>query len=770
MIKGTAYEYRNVLEVFEDEESIVVKGGTFKYEFDKKSGLIQSLEILGEDFLVGTDSQIPDIYVSDKKDPRQSFYAAKYEDKARCEVISSNPHEVHIRTHGTYHSPSGDVFPIRYRITYEIQSDGTIFIIVHNKAYDPCVIRWLCISRGILNPSLCQYFSHLADQSKTDTTSNYTFKDMPVADSKDQPLFSGRLIPWFWLGNDITGVEFCLWDVTYHRYGATYLLGKLADPLGEVGANVSSIKLASEKNEGVLWEIFSIRNLQTPLKDGWEQVNYFSMSITPPKHYNPEFNDLRAYHEGKRLYNSQYKYLTDDQIVELSRKGYNLIISDVNWRYGEFVPDDEAELRRVIDTCHKNGIKIIPCIPLMDLDEKTDIFHEHGPDWRIEPVIEYEYETNLMCPGAEEWREYWKQQIDRIVQEYDFDGACLDFWYDKLACRNPKHGCQRRYMRPTFTWVREMIAYASEKFKGKNPESIIASNTDLLPISMICSWLDARLVGASQDIRHINLMTGKAFYSSYRLGCDSMMLTDRIQKIDNQIISLSLLYMAPIVLSEGRSPEETELVLSYLNVLRFFGINEAIWYPGFIDNPKIKVANSDNPDLYVNVHSHDEVLLTLINLSPNEIKARLSITNTGKLGLDDDKKYIIYEPLARKFLPGREKWLCSDLSLINIDMAGYTPRLLYIRQIPDNPSLIYALGADSLLEENWDETVKQLKIKISATPKSDLAISIYSPFGRPSRVNLEGRDIIFDWDESQKIVVFDVEASEINITEISLDF
>lgn len=769
MNRGTSVEYRSKLDIFEDESSIIIRGSVFKYRFDKKSGLIRCLEILGDDFLSGTGSEIPDIYVSDSENPRESFYAAKYEDKAECEVISSNPYQVHIRTHGIYHNPSGDTLPIRYRITYEIQSDGTMFIVIHNKAHDPCILRWLCIAKGIMNPSLCKYFSHLADQSKTDTTDNYTFKALPAQDAIDQSLFNGRLIPWFWFGNDKSGVEISLWDVTNHRYGTTQVSGKMLDPLSEIGANVSCIR---QKN-GVLWEIYSLRNLKTPIKDGWEQINYFALSITPSRLYSTRIANLQVFREDSGKYVDDYKYLTDAEIADLSRNGYNLIIGGVNWRSGEYIPDNDSELRRVIDTCHKHGIKIIPRLSLMELDENIRIFEEYGPEWRIEPAVEYEYETGLMCPGAEEWREYWKQQIDRITQEYDFDGAFLDFWYDRLACRNPKHGCQRRFMRISFTWLREMLAYAGAKFKGKDENSIIMANTDILPISMICSWLDARVVGASQDIRHINRMTGKAFFNSYRLGCQSLMRVDRVQKIDLQILALSLLYMSPIVITSERSLEEKELIHSYWNVLKFFDISKSTWYPGFSDDPEIKIANTNNIDLYVNIyknHENHDLLLTVINLSPNEIHGNISITNTSQLGLEDDKKYVIYEPLTGNFLPGRERWTCADMRSINIDIAGHSPKIFYIRQYSHNPSLLYALGANGLIDEVWNENNRELKFNISAPMGGDLSMAVYCPFGRPADVRSHGMKVDFIYDEIQKLTKFDNTSSLHNFTEIILSF
>ena len=677
MNSGVAYEYQSRLNIFEEETHIFVKGDTFRYGFDKKSGLLSHLEVLDDDFLRETNSQIPDIYVSDARDPRESYYAAKYEDEAKCEVISANPHEVHIRTHGVYHNSSGEVFPVRYRITYEIHSDGAIFVIVNNKAYNSCVIRWLCISKGILSPSLCKQFSYLADQSKADTTDDYTFGHIPEGADEDQTLFSGRLIPWFWLGNDKTGVEMCIWDVTHHRYGATQIAGKMVDPLGEVGANVS----ASASPDGICWEIFSLRNLHTPVKDGWEQINYFSLSVTPPRPYSSELANMQAYWAGPRRYDASYEYLSDDQISDLASNGFNLLIGGVNWRSGEFIPDNEAEAKRVISTCHEHGIKIIPCVPVMDLNEDTPIFEDHGPEWRIEPVVEYEYETHLMCPGAEEWREHWRRQMDRIIRDYDFDGVYLDLWYDKLTCRNPQHGCQRRYMRPTFPWARDMMRYARASFKTMDPNSIVVANTDMLPISMICSWLDVRSVEAAQDIQHIK----EALHSSYRLGTGSLMWVDSERNIDHQLISLSLLYMAPITLSQERSQEEIDLTLQYWNVLKAFGVSEATWYPGFDDS--IEVAAASSPNLRVSVHKRDGLLLTLVNLSPDEARAHVSLSDFAELGLQDDKTYSVYDPISRSPVEDGKRWSCDNLKAIAVNIPAHSSRLLYVCESADNPVL-----------------------------------------------------------------------------------
>jgi hypothetical protein len=240
-------------------------------------------------------------------------------------------------------------------------------------------------------------------------------------------------------------------------------------------------------------------------------------------------------------------------------------------------------------------------------------------------------------------------------------------------------------MRPTFPWVRDMMRYARAKLKTKNPGSIVIANTDVLPISMICSWLDVRSVGLSQDVRHVDRTTGKAFYSSHRLGSNSLMWPDPEQKIDHHLISLSLLYMAPIPLTREHSQEERELILQYWDVLRAFGVSEAEWYPGFVDETDTQVITTSNPDLCVNVHRSDSLLLTLVNLSPDEVRGDVSVSNFSELGLEDGKAYLVYDPISQKLLDGKERWTCDDLRTIAVNVQGYDLRLLYICESTEDP-------------------------------------------------------------------------------------
>jgi len=485
MNKKSSSIHRGVLSVFEDAKFIFVEGETFRYGFSKKTGLINSLKVLENDFLEGTGSEIPDIYVSDTKLLEESIYAARYENEAECDILSANPHEVHIRTHGIYRNLLGKAFSARYRITYEIESDGTIFVIVDNKTTDSCIISWLCTSRGLLNPSLCNNYSHIADQSTTETTGNYIFKNIPSQKSDDTILFDGQLIPWCWFGNDTSGVEISVWDIGYQRYGTNFLSDKKDEKSFEAGINMSAIA----RTDGVMWEITSFKDNPMRVSSGWEHTSYFALSVMPPKRYDSALSDIRVYYNDPRQYNGTYP--SDKDIEEIANKGFNLVILAINGP-GKLVPDDESRVKQIISKCHECGIKVVPLISMMEMSRELDAFDAHAIEWQVEPMSNNENSTAIMCPGAEGWREYWQEQLDVIIEKYGFDGFYFDLRHDRLACRNSLHGCQKRYMRPTFLWVREMLRSAWLKAKSKNPDSLIVMNTDLTPMSMICSWIDVR--------------------------------------------------------------------------------------------------------------------------------------------------------------------------------------------------------------------------------------------------------------------------------------
>jgi hypothetical protein len=306
-----------------------------------------------------------------------------------------------------------------------------------------------------------------------------------------------------------------------------------------------------------------------------------------------------------------------------------------------------------------------------------------------------------------------------------------------------------------------MLGYTGAKFKSKNPDSIILANTDILPISMICNWLDIRSVGASQDIRQVDHKTRNAFYSSCRLGCNGLLWSDPNQKVDQYLISLSLLYMSPIILSRDRSREEIDLTLLYWNVFRYFGVGEAEWYPGFVDDSETEVASASNPDMYVNVHKRDGLLLTLVNISPDEAHASISLMDLKELDLQSDREYLIYDPVSRRFLGDGKQWPYDDLKDIPVTVPGHSPQILYVFECVERPILLFALGSDKALEEQWDDDTGILQFQLAVPVGANISLAIYCPAGKPTNITCEGKEAQFNWDEDQRLALFETQVSHV---------
>jgi hypothetical protein len=511
---------------------------------------------------------------------------------------------------------------------------------------------------------------------------------------------------------------------------------------------VEEVFSASRTQHGVMWEIFPIRNRHTPLKAGWVREDRFALAITPSKRYNAAYSDLRVHWEGPQQFDPSYETPSEEQIKTLAQRGINLFVGGANWRSGEYVPENEAETRRVIETCHRYGLKIIPYMTLMDLNEDGAVFSKYGAAWRIEPEEKSSENTTLMCPGAEGWRTYWKMQMDRILDEYDFDGLYCDFRFTKLVCENRAHGCGTNSARMTFPWVRDMLSFARKKIKIKNADGILIANTNIQPMAMISGLVDARLVGEAQDLKKIGEMEAKAFYNSHRLGINTLMWPDRTEKIDEALIRLWLLYMAPFPLHRDRSEDEIASVRRCWDVLRFFGIGKTTWYPSF---GSYVAAEADREEVRVHVHElAKRLLLTVINTTDEDVEAEISV-KLSRVWIKPEKIYLVYDPLSKGLL-GERLWSGNDLTKLPLHIPGGGFRFLLIREAGVYPTLVFAGGTDGVRRQHWDQKRWVLNVRLNLPCEGEVSIAGHSLLGRPQVVEFGGEPVDFVWNEKQRLV------------------
>ncbi|MEI6234616.1 MAG: hypothetical protein WCT04_16295 [Planctomycetota bacterium] len=147
---------------------------------------------------------------------------------------------------------------------------------------------------------------------------------------------------------------------------------------------------------------------------------------------------------------------TDAEIELLAAEGVELICyrddcreGGTFWHNGDVTPYNAigmAGLRRVIDSCQRCNIKIVPYISSHELHPSTQAYDMHARDWmhsaaRSLDVVHtwhgQEESGGLMCLRSG-WLDYRKNTISAILNQLPWDGVCLD-WPNPLPCCHPGH-------------------------------------------------------------------------------------------------------------------------------------------------------------------------------------------------------------------------------------------------------------------------------------------------------------------------------------------
>lgn len=730
------------LRVRDDAKSIVVSGATFSYTFDKKNGLIDSVVVLGRE--ISDDTPIPNLVLAEHLDRSFSPYAASRETEALIRIASAAPERVLIEAQGSYTGEDGKKFPLSYRLSYDISIDGVVLVTVANTALEDCSFRWLTLSGGAVRSEFARFLNWMPDQAGSQST-NYQFR--AIGDAKEEKILSGVWLPWVWIGDQNRGLEVTTWDVSSQTYNQVD---------GSARKDESDMFIVHRDPDRVRWENFLVRRTLVHARKGWQRGGEFALAVTPSKKFDPYYAMLKGAHLGPHQHLPRITEPDEERIRTLARNGHDLVVGVANWRSGEYVPLNDAGLRRTIELCHKYGMKIIPYVTLVDLSHATETFRQHGEEWAIEPTTEFdkvdppgfrdpakeaafrnnpEEETTLMCPGAAGWREHWKKTIDRAMSDYDFDGLYIDFWYGRMVCENTRHGCGGRFRRHTVLGSREMLTYAYNRVRAKNPHAILKANTNTLATALITSLVDIRLVGESTDITQMDAHSRQWLYSSYRLGEPTEFLWDKSQWNPLQKASFAaLINFLPKYYERPRF--EPRQAFDDFDVYRFVEAANGDWKlgisgDGFLDvKPASVMANT--------VELGDGVLATLINTGTSAVTAEMPVR----------QEWLAYEPLAEQLIePSR--------GLLRLPLPPGAYRHVLLGERPQRPHLLLALGARKRDSEHWDDAARKLRLSVDAVEGARIRFTVYSAVPVKGIVNSLGENVPFEPDASGRIARFE---------------
>ncbi len=728
------------LRVAQDEQSIKVSGETFAYTFRKDNGLIGAIEVLGRDMTGG--SPIPDLTMAENLDPEFSPFTARHETRARVTLVTATPARVVIEAEGSYTAQDGQRSLLRYILNYDLSIDGVILVHLANNATGPCTIRWLRLSAGAVRQDMAKFLNWMPEQATSQST-QYQFR--ALQGNETGTIISGVWIPWIWIGDQEAGLEVTTWDVSSQTY----------NQVDSTARNDESAMFVVRQGKGqVQWENFLIRRTRVDADKGWSRSGSFALAVTPSKKIDHYYSLIKGAHLGPHQHVTQLELPGEQEIRTLAQNGYNLVVGMANWRSGEYVPLNEASLQRAIALCHKYGVRIIPYLTLVDLAHSTDAFRRYGEQWAIEPTTEFihhlrpadlnaelgfrnnpEEETTLMCPGAEGWRTHWKRQIDRIIQTYDFDGIYFDFWYGRMVCENSRHGCGGRFRRGTVLGSREMLMYAYNRLKAKNPRAIIKANTNTLATALITSLVDIRLVGEAIDATGMDEDSRRWLHSSCRLGETTEFLWDQTRLNALQKASFaSLVNFLPQWYERPAFVPRTSF--DDFDVFRSFDGGTGNWHLGIGRGEPLRAGP---PEVKINVvEKGGSILATALNTSPSALTAEIPL----------QEGWLACEPLS-----GQLPALTKGVLRANLDAGGYRHFLLL--ETPQVPKLLYALGARVPAKSTYDPAARKLQISVDAVEGTRLRIGVFTPLPIRTVTSLRAGPIPFTWEQGKLLLSFE---------------
>ncbi len=410
-----------------------------------------------------------------------------------------------------------------------------------------------------------------------------------------------------------------------------------------------AVEILKGPEEVVVW--LNLIDKPTVIKQG-EYLDYsFGLQATPVKPMQPTCWDMRL--ERLWPYANEYAWLTKQingqPYLEFAKQqgGHALLV--MRWWdvFSYTLPiGHEQEFPKLVDGCHRYGLKVIPYIAGYLLSERAPEFTYFKDDMLVKPQ---QGKSIARLPGLDEqmayracknsiWQDFVVATIARCIDEYDIDGIYLDGTAYPFACANRLHGCG--YEKPDGTVAPTYSVFATRRLmkrlytvvKQRKPEGLVdvhMSGCFNIPALAFATsyWKGEALLPTKYVPEAVSLDRFRTEFIGTNIGVPAEFLYYRTGNY-NACTGISLLHDVPT--RAQRVPEWT-LLSSIWRVREEFGCKQAQFLPYWSNKDLVQVG----PDgCYASLYRHPRngVLAVIANLNREEARAQATLS-LDKLGL-----------------------------------------------------------------------------------------------------------------------------------------
>ena len=376
---------------------------------------------------------------------------------------------------------------------------------------------------------------------------------------------------------------------------------------------------------------------------------------------------------------SPFEGTNERAIDRIARLGVNTLYIHEKWNDIQNSPfltsDTAARLRLIVKEAHARGMRVIPYFGY-EFSTLSPLYGEKAEEFLCSDVTWHWYRfpwqrAPQVCQNSG-WQDVFVQNVERLMDEFGFDGLYLDSIYPTRACRNEKHGCGYRdadgILHPTYPVfaVRNLMKrlYAIVKKRG----GIICSHTSgSLPVTSL-AFSDVVWEG---EYMLVDLMKEgldvtpeahyRAVYTGRNLGVRVNLLSYAKPPLWNSREAMASIIPFGIIPKPLDTGEQLADVSNLWNVLDAFGVENAKWKPYF--NNTVTVSTED---VRVSYYETDDALLCLA---------------ANMKGTPSTSVRIGFPVKARRITDAEaERVLATDASELTVDFARFDYRIFKIEK------------------------------------------------------------------------------------------
>lgn len=402
------------------------------------------------------------------RDPETPIFPSYYEhlDSQATMTVEQSPSCITVIAEGTYRDDKGANIGVCFRHRYEYRQWGMVSTELEIIPSPGIAGIIDCSAVNMtLRPGLTHAYvrQHPATNPNVDLRGGFEWHVL-----QGKPAFRGRYCPIHIVcfEKGVEGIEmFPPSDLAQWDTGLS----------PSEGLGLYMVSGGGEKSTNILLNPYSIGFRRVPISI--DKPVRFRLNFTLPSIKPADTTAIPYFHMG-----ADSRWPSDADLERAAKAGVKLVRfhNDYRedgpfWHDGVYPPYDPAgmqELRRIIDTSHRLGMKIVPYISVKELHPEAPGYKEHADEWAQVPAptvrdIHTWYYTGefgrLMCLQSG-WLERRKRDIDTILSDLPWDGLYFD-WTKPLPCCHEKH-LPGRYHTDTDAYL-EFLFYCRQRVGPK---------------------------------------------------------------------------------------------------------------------------------------------------------------------------------------------------------------------------------------------------------------------------------------------------------------